>query len=628
MSTDIRRLPLWKKILFSLVLAFLVVGFFVLLELGLRLVLPSLDNPLVQSIQYNGSDWHQINRQYLRKYFPSSIAILPELKPSVFRLQKTPSTFRVVCLGGSSMFGTPYQMTANIPGIVRKQLRSLYPDREIEVINLGASAINSNVVLDMAEDVAELAPDLVLIYMGHNEFYGPDGIGAPPIEQRFPWITRLKYDLRDFHLVALLTSWLSDEPESPGDPGRTLMREVSVGNTVRLNSPEAQRIEALFEDNLTSILKILGRNRIPVIMSDVTSNLFFPPFQSEHGSPSVPDSATAAFHFAAGMRLVSEGDGENAGAHLLLAKDLDLLKFRAPEAMNGVIRSVAGRQAVPLISADSVFRALSPLKIPGNSLFWEHLHPNVEGYYHIANLFVREIVRMGILPSAKEPHSAYIPYDLDSLSIAWLDLAYADLSMQNLTSHWPFTGQRTPLTVLQNEHSSLLQIARDVYATRMGWAEGCFSSASVLERIGRAGSALRTYQAMLEEFPYDLAVWYRLANLRKNLGLISHAVDAYERILGIDSLHVSSMIELGLLEVNRGNFDRSLSLLMRALRTDSGNNPSVTATIHYGLAGVYANKGDFASALKSLDESLRLNPSYTSALEFRSALLRGRETNP
>lgn len=98
------------------------------------------------------------------------------------------------------MFGTPHQMTANIPGIVRKQLRHLYPQKEIEVINLGGAAINSNVNLDLAKEVVKYQPDLILLYLGHNEFYGPDGVGASWLEKRFGFITKLKYTMRDLRI--------------------------------------------------------------------------------------------------------------------------------------------------------------------------------------------------------------------------------------------------------------------------------------------------------------------------------------------------------------------------------------------------------------------------------------------
>ena len=105
-------------------------------------------------------------------------------------------------------------MTANIPGIVRKQLRHLAPDREIEVVNFGASAINSNVIADLAPEMVAYAPDVVLVYMGHNEFYGPDGVGAIWLEKTIPFLTGWKYALRGLRLVETAAGLAPNLPDA------------------------------------------------------------------------------------------------------------------------------------------------------------------------------------------------------------------------------------------------------------------------------------------------------------------------------------------------------------------------------------------------------------------------------
>jgi len=650
MNIDVNRFPRWKKLLFSLFPAFLFLAFLFILEVSVRIADPSLRNPFLDTLSYNGTVWSQVNRKYLRTYFPPSIAILPEFKPGIFRLQKPDSTLRVVCLGSSSMFGTPYQMTANIPGIVRKQLRHLAPEKDIEVINLGASAINSNVIRDFLDQVIDLNPTLVLIYMGHNEYYGPEGVGAPPLEKLFPWATRLKYRFRDLSLTRLLTSWFASDPSGGEDIERTLMREVSDNSAVRLDSPDAQRIEQVFQANLSHILKTLANHDIQVIISDIASNLHFPPFLADsvlsNGArlpyelveekqavgefPTLIDTLTtlvatdslnASLHYWLGEAYAATGDAAKARRHLMIANDLDLLKFRAPESMNRIIRTTAKRHNVPFVSADSTLQSLSPLGIPGNNLFWEHLHPTVHGYYQIADLFVREIVRQKwIIPQNTE--NKLLPFDHDSLSLAWLDLAYADLSMRNLTTHWPFRGYDVRPTVIDKSDKALVDIALKVYALQTGWNEGCLATIDFFERSKLYGPAIVTAGALLDEFPYEQTVRYRLAQLLKESGRMDDAVREYERILAADPRHLASLIELGLLEVNRGQFDRSISLLTAALREDLNNKLTAASTIHYGLAGAYANKGDLAAALEHLKESLRLNPTYRSALELQASILR------
>ncbi|HEX7573178.1 MAG TPA: hypothetical protein VF514_08790, partial [Bacteroidota bacterium] len=157
-----------------------------LTEVALRAFAPALGNPFVSPMSRDDAGWYMINRGYLQKYFPATVTAVPEFKPSLMKQHKAENAFRVLCIGESSMFGTPYAMDATIPAILRKQLRHICPEREIEVINLGAAAINSNVVLDITKHLFELQPDLILLYVGHNEFYGPDGVGASLLERHFP----------------------------------------------------------------------------------------------------------------------------------------------------------------------------------------------------------------------------------------------------------------------------------------------------------------------------------------------------------------------------------------------------------------------------------------------------------
>ena len=48
----------------------------------------------------------------------------------------------------------------------------------VEVINLGMTAVNSYVIRDLSQRVMEYEPDAVIIYAGHNEYYGSFGAAS------------------------------------------------------------------------------------------------------------------------------------------------------------------------------------------------------------------------------------------------------------------------------------------------------------------------------------------------------------------------------------------------------------------------------------------------------------------
>jgi len=496
-----------KKLVFTVFTLIIPLLFLLFLEFILRITVTPDHKSIVEVVKYDGVDWFQVNRSYLKKYFPSKAQLIPEFKPSLFKKDKTSNLFRIVCLGGSSMFGTPYQMTSNIPGIVRRQLRYLYPDREIEVINLAASAINSQVIKRLIPDLDIFEPDLVLIYMGHNEFYGPDGVGATTIEKKIPFTLDLKYILREFRMYQILRNWITSPPPTEKiSKEKNLMREVSQGSLVELNSDDARRVFHDFSENLKDIISQFKKKNIPLIVSDVTSNLQFAPFSypskitdvvadevikgieinftSEDYNSALKmlsdlhcqDSQHALINFWMGKCFLAKGESDSAIKYLVLARDHDLLKFRAPNRINEIIDEVCQQENIPLISATSYFSQNSENSIAGFDLFWEHLHPNTTGYYLIALLFTQKILELEILQNNRE--RVFLPLQMDSLNICWLDLAYADISIQNLTEKWPFRNFVVPTVYIDKSSPEVIQIVREVYQRKIVWDDACYRSAA------------------------------------------------------------------------------------------------------------------------------------------------------
>jgi tetratricopeptide (TPR) repeat protein len=630
-----------KQIIFRILPSLLFVLLLILTESGLRLFSPSLRNPLVLDENSEGMEFYGINRRFLRKYFPTTAAeALPELKPSLFRKFKGRKVTRIMCLGESTMFGIPYQLSSTIPTIVQKQLRHIFPDREFEVINVAASAVNSNVVRDISLELVDYEADIVLLYLGHNEFYGPDGVGAGFLERHFPSLIQMKYRLNNLRLLSLLQKVFGRRPNNDVERERNLMREVSQEQHVRLDSEASSRIFRLFERNLGAIIHTFREKHIPVIVSDVTSNLVFPPFASDTlaGEKSweeirgmvelqysagryeelaavldtllARDTSNAFLQYWFGRTLMQLGEYEMARRHLLAAKDNDLLKFRAPEETNAIIRRVCVEAGASFISSDSLFSSLSPHKIQSDNLFWEHLHPTSQGYYAIADLFVERILDLKLIDGPLSEYAAgrLLPYDRDSLSICWLDVAYADLAIRALTRHWPFHDYDRAPVIIQSEDSALVQVAKNVFLNGITWNQGCYMSALRLGQLGRFREAKTTYEALLEDTPFDYYVHYALGNLLKDQGLFPQAALQFRLSIKFNPDYPYSRVILGLVEVETGNFDSAIEDLTNALPLMTGRNlPALEAFADYGLAAAYYNRGDRAKASFFVHKSLALN---------------------
>lgn len=638
-----------KRIIFRIVPGAVLAILLVLVEIALRSFVPSLSSPFLREISVDSTLWYQINRGYLEKYFPASAAMVPELKPSIIRKEKTKNTFRIFCVGESSMFGTPYELSATIPALIRKQLRHMIPDREIEVVNFGASAINSNVILDLAPHLAALRPDVVLIYTGHNEFYGPDGVGASWIEKRLPFLTKLKYRTRDLRLIRLAQRTLGAIGGGASAGEKNLMKEVSRGAMVELDSPEAKRVFGQFAQNLREILRTFRSAGIAVIASDVSSNLMFPPFaHPEHlAADEIPreyaagkfqdllqrlnaarteDSSDAYVDYWLGRTHLALGEPHEAVPFLRRAKDEDLLKFRAPEEINAIIRSVCRDESTACLSADSLLCSHSPRGITDQTLFWEHLHPNVRGYDLIARLFVEEVRSLGLLPvSGSHDFPDLLPFNADSLSLCWLDLAYAEISVKGLTGRWPFTDFHAPSPALDSADAVQRRLVLDVYDKKIGWPQACLQSAEHAEHTGHVQEAMRTYGAMIEEYPFEYYPHYRLALLYKTGGESRSSEAEYRRCLELNPNYFYALIDLGLLQNNDGDFEEARRNLTSARTLTQGKDlPLVRAQIFYGLAAVSANTGDIAQAQLWITASLRAAPSYSPAIQLQRQILSSR----
>jgi tetratricopeptide (TPR) repeat protein len=606
-----------RHIVFSLLPVTILLLLIVLAETGLRVFSPRQHAALADTVSFDGITWYQTNRTFLKKYFPASTPLVPEFKTTLFRKEKSPNALRIMCLGESSMFGTPYDMNANIPGLLRKQLRRIYPGREIEAVNWGASAINTNVIRDFAPGLLAYQPDLILVYTGHNEFYGPDGVGISFLERHASWLTRLKYASREFRLMQLFQEWLGGS--GGGRKGETpnLMRQVSQGSRVALDSDETRRIVMVFEENLRAILRTFQEAGVPVVLSEVSSNLMFPPFISDSVGPG---DRSANFEFKRGLELRAAGRFAEAREALLRAKDLDLLKFRAPEAINDVIRRTAQEAHVPLVRADSLFTALSPDGIPGDSLFWEHLHPTSFGYYHLASAFTRAVAAGGWI-RGEAATETLLPFQPDSLGICWLDLAYADYSIGHLTGRWPFHDFHRAPVVLQYADATLRHIVEETHARKLRWNEACYATASYFWRTGRMRDALTTYEAMLDEYPFSYYTNYLAGSLLNTMGERARAMGYYRRSVASNGEYERSRLDLGLLEVNAGNTDEAIRQLEQVLAlTGNGGDVQVRANAYYGLAAAYANQGEMKTARRNIDEALRLVPGYRDALQLRENL--------
>jgi lysophospholipase L1-like esterase len=87
-----------------------------------------------------------------------------------FKAHKTPGVLRIVCLGASTTVGWPGHPRAAYPTWLSAFLADAMPDRRVEVINAGVSGFDTRRVIDIAHEILQYEPDLVILQTGYNDY--------------------------------------------------------------------------------------------------------------------------------------------------------------------------------------------------------------------------------------------------------------------------------------------------------------------------------------------------------------------------------------------------------------------------------------------------------------------------
>lgn len=294
-------------------------------------------------------DYLEMNINIAGKYFKNN-GLNSDNQSDLFLKTKTDSTFRVFVQGASTVVGFPFYRGGSFPRMLKHRLSLTFPEKNIEVINTGITAVNSYTLWDLTDDIIDQKPDLVIIYAGHNEYYGALGVGSSISYGNHPGFIRTYLSLKSCRFFQLLENGyyklFSSGDKKPSTRETTLMEVMTREQRIPLNSQVYNDGIAQYENNLNKILKKYKKHNIPVILSTVVSNeKDIKPFISdsitnkkeflqalEEGKPEKNKVAeyNAMAAYTLGKYYLNKNQ-DSAKKYLLLAKELDLLRFRAPE---------------------------------------------------------------------------------------------------------------------------------------------------------------------------------------------------------------------------------------------------------------------------------------------------------
>jgi len=464
-----------KQLSFYLILIAIPFIILLLLELTLRFFSFGNEYPLFIEKPISKSQssvYLQPNPKVINRYF-SNETLAPKVSPDTvyFKKEKSEGSFRVFIQGGSTAAGFPYGRWGSLQGMLEQRFKRLYPNKEIEIINTAMAAVNSYTLLDFVDEIIEQQPDLVLIYAGHNEYLGIMGVGSAFAAKGGRLATLMHLKLKDWRLYQLLQkaySFAFSSDVLPSKSNKTLMSQVAKEKEIPLDSDLYQQGIAQFTGNMSLILQKYQAVGIPVLLGNLVSNESGQvPFSSienvdwkkiksglnknnalseiERLNSSLTANNNAGDYYQLALNLQLLGRFEEAKKSFVLAKDNDLLRFRAPNEFNLIIESLATKYDAGLINVQAMFNKNSIEGIVGNTLILEHLHPTVEGYFLLAEAYVdymtdHEVIA-SIAASATTGSGKVYPRDKARLDIAVsaVDALYGEFVIKKLINDFPFT---------------------------------------------------------------------------------------------------------------------------------------------------------------------------------------------
>ncbi len=628
--------------------------FFVLLEAGLRLFHYGTDLSLFVREEMGGKSYLVMNPDVKSRYF-THVEFSPNTSHDYFQMPKPAGTYRIFCLGGSTTVGFPYGSPGSFSTFLRQRLSAIFPDRRIESINLGMTATNSYTTLDIARELPDYDPDLVIVYDGHNEFYGALGAASHESVGSSRTLTLLYLRLNQLKTFALVRSAIASiRSLAGGAPAEarhgTMMEQLAENENVAFGSPLYVTCRRNFAANVVATVSILKEHGIPVILSTQASNLRGqPPFVSRNAAGPTGDyeqmfqravalvhasqfdsagsvlrglisrdSLRADVHYQFALVLDSLHRASDAAREYTLARDFDELRFRMSSDFNAVVRAAGDPPLVCIADVESTFAAHSHESIIGNELILEHLHPNLDGEFLMARTYADVMRRNGLL--AGPEHWARADAATDSGIAArsvmtLLDSAAASQRIATLTSRWPFT--RRVLVPTRPLPGFLRPVLAPLLEGKRTWEEAHVGAAEAYIAARDTPAAEREYRAITDQLPHNVSAYLFLGQLHMKRHELREASAILRRSLEEEET-VFAYRTLGSIQLDSGRTAAAVSYLERA--RELSTEPRERISTGYLLALAYKRNSDPANARREIEAVLALNPGYKPALRLRQEL--------
>ena len=422
---------LHKRWIFRISTILLVVLPLLLIEAALRILSPKWLEPNFDPLVGFSSNQPLFELNPTNATFRIRKNQLRSFAQNTFPHKKSRDTFRIFCLGGSTVQGRPYSIETSFTSWLRLALQTQHPEKKFEVINCGGVSYASyRLVPVLQECLNQYDPDLILICTGNNEFledrsYRFTKKFAPSLDP----VLRFARSSRLIQSVISLANHnrSSDTPHSTLDGQVNAMLDYERGiERYHRNEAWQTSVKDHFRLNIHRMLRICNDRRVPVMLVSPCFNLKdSPPFKSE-ASKTLDKEASqkwkshlkaasdnmrddldkaiaqlqkalsidkgyAATWYALGQAYLQKSHFQKAKQCFQQALELDVCPLRVNTALRATLKQAAKNWSVLFYDLQELAAEDSTLGIVGNEFLIDHVHPTIRGHQRIGIELARRI---------------------------------------------------------------------------------------------------------------------------------------------------------------------------------------------------------------------------------------------
>lgn len=434
------KIGLAKQLVFATILIILTLLPFVIGEFALRQWNYGGYPPVLKNIgTLDGVTYYTSFQPGINSFFKNSIST-GGMEKQVLVIPKDPNVVRVFALGGSAMRGYPQPRGMASTAFFEEMLSDLWPERKVEVLNLGTTALASFPLMYYTDELLELEPDLVILFSGNNEFYGANGVASIHTFGQSTAAMRRARSVGGLAVVDWASKMLGKVGEAdkldPDQANKTLMERVIADGQVAPDDPRRTQAAENLGNHVRYIVEQCQAANVPVIVCTTPANeRDLAPLGEDLDAAMTKEVAKALdesdlqarlqsleaivakqadhamLQYRLGQTQLALNNESAALSHFTQARDLDPMPWRSLSSASESVRNVAEDTGAVLCDLEAEFRKASPYGAIGWELMDDHVHPSLDGQLLIARSWLGAMRELPEPLKLNEAQLASLPGD-------------------------------------------------------------------------------------------------------------------------------------------------------------------------------------------------------------------------